>query len=328
MSTASVVPLAASHRERSGLHRYRREISVAAAYAFLLLVLALIKPAGRPSFFQSQFADTFISAAPLLVAAAGMTLVILAREIDISIGSQFSVAGVVAGLLLAAKMPAAIAVLGTLAAGALMGAINGALIGWMRLPSIVVTLATMVILRGGLLWASQGAAVRLPPAFQWFGASQQSGEWIIILVALLIFAVLSWGMRSIAAGRAVYAVGSDAEAARLAGIRPQRVVFSVFVLMGVLTAIAALLNDVRFTIVYPNYGDGLELKVIAAVVVGGTAISGGRGTLAGTLIGVLLLATIAPALVFLGAPPQWEKALQGLIILAAVASDGLGRRRG
>ena len=125
--------------------------------------------------------------------------------------------------------------------------------------------------------------------------------------------------------RADAAVQPDRASARLAGIRVKRVGFAVFVLMGALAALAALLNAAQFTLVYPNYGEGLELKVIAAVVVGGAAITGGRGTLIGTLIGVALLATVRPALVFLDAPPQWERAIQVAIILAAVASDGLRR---
>jgi rhamnose transport system permease protein len=112
----------------------------------------------------------------------------------------------------------------------------------------------------------------------------------------------------------------------LAGIRPRRVVFGVFVAMGGLAGLAALLNAIRFVDVDPNSGAGLELQAIAAVVVGGVAISGGRGTLAGSLIGVLLLGSIGPALVFLGTQPQWEKAIQGLIILLAVASDALPRK--
>jgi rhamnose transport system permease protein len=129
------------------------------------------------------------------------------------------------------------------------------------------------------------------------------------------------------AGRSVYATGSDPEAARLAGIRPRRVVFGVFVIMGALAGIAALLNAVRFADVDPNAGTGLELQVIAAVVVGGVAVSGGRGTLAGSLIGVALLGSIGRALVFLQVSPQWEKAIQGLIILLAVASDAFVRER-
>ena len=139
----------------------------------------------------------------------------------------------------------------------------------------------------------------------------------------------AWTLRSIAVGRAVYAVGSDNEAARLAGIEPTRVTFLVFMLMGALVGLASLLNAVRFSTVPSNAGVGLELKAIAAVVVGGTAITGGRGTLIGTLIGVALLGTIGTALTFIGINPFWEKAIQGAIILAALASDFvLGRVEG
>jgi rhamnose transport system permease protein len=195
------------------------------------------------------------------------------------------------------------------------------------LPSIVVTLATLVILRESLRWGREGEFVRnLPGDFQWFGLGQSVGPWVIIGAALVVFAAFAWSSRNLAAGRAVYATGSDPEAARLAGVRPKRVVFGVFVTMGALAGLASLLNAVRFDVVDPNSGaSGLELQAIAAVVVGGTAVSGGRGTLVGSLFGVLLLGSIGPALVFLHAQPQWEKVAQGLVILVAVASDALGR---
>ncbi|MDB5355490.1 MAG: permease component of ribose/xylose/arabinose/galactoside ABC-type transporter [Phycisphaerales bacterium] len=303
--------------------RHLREVSVAVAYGLLLAALAL-RQAG---FFENQFFATWVSAAPVLAAAVGMTLVILARHIDISIGSQFAVCAVLSGLLAKTGLPMPAVVVATVLAGAIMGAINGALVAGMGLPSIVVTLATMVIFRESLRWARQGQFVRdLPTGFQWFGLSQHSGQWTVLLGALFVLAAFAWAMRWLAAGRAVYAVGSDREAARLAGIRPARVVFTVFVLMGALVGLAAMLNAVRFADVDPNVGTGWELQVIAAVVVGGAAISGGRGTLIGSLIGVALLATIGPALVFLKVPSQWEKAIQGMIILVAVASDGLYRR--
>jgi rhamnose transport system permease protein len=212
--------------------------------------------------------------------------------------------------------------------GAGLGAVNGVLVAGLGLPSIVVTLATMVTLRETLRWYREGELVRnLPPAFQWFGLGQGAGQGLTMAAALAVWLVLAWSLSYVAAGRAVYAVGSDLEAARLAGIRPRRIVFAVFVLMGTLSGLAALLNAIRFADVDPNAGTGLELQVIAAVVVGGTAISGGRGTLAGTLIGVALLATIGPGLVFLGIQAHWEKALQGAIILSAVAADSLNRKR-
>jgi rhamnose transport system permease protein len=305
--------------------RYRRELSVAAAYAALLLVLAC----AAPTFFREQFRASLVSSAPVLVAAVGMTLVILARQIDISIGSQFSIAGVVAGLLAKAGLPMPLVAAGTLVAGAAMGAVNGVFVAGMGLPSIVVTLATMVTLREALRWAREGEFVRdLPAGFQWFGLSQSAGQWLLVGIALAVFVVFAWGLRNLAAGRAVYATGSDPEAARLAGIRPRGVTFGVFVIMGALAGLAALLDSVCFAVVDPNAGAGRELQVIAAVVVGGTAVSGGRGTLVGTLIGVLLLGTIGPALVFLHVSPQWEKALQGAIILAAVAFNSGSRRFG
>ena len=308
-----------------GLRRHRRELSVAVAYGAILLVLLAL----APRFFgASSIVSLMVGNASVLVAAVGMTLVILCRQIDISIGTQFSICGVGAGLLAEAGLPIVAVVPITLLAGALMGAINGAFVAGLGLPSIVVTLATLVIGRESLRFARQGEFVRdLPDGFQWFGAGQAGGSLLVVATSLIVFAATAWMLRNLAAGRAVYATGSDPEAARLAGIRPKTVVFNTFVAMGILAALAALLNAVRFADVDPNAGNGLELQVIAAVVVGGTAISGGRGTLIGTLIGVALLATIGPALVFLGIRPQWEKAIQGLIILVAVASDAFERRR-
>jgi rhamnose transport system permease protein len=289
----------------------------------LLVILAVAAPA----FYTSRFGETWIDIAPVLITGIGMTLIILARHIDISIGSQFSICGVVAGLLCRGGMPMPIVVLCTLVLGALMGSLNGVLVAGMRLPSIVATLATMVILRESLRWIGQGETVtNLPDSFQWFGQTQRAGQITIVAVSLSLLLLAIWAMRWLMAGRAVYAIGSDREAARLAGIRPDRVVFAVFVLMGILTAIASVLAAIRFPQVVSNSGVGLELQTIAAVVVGGTAVAGGKGSLVGTLIGVALLGTVAAALGFLFSRPEWDKAIQGAIILIAVASDGLKRR--
>jgi rhamnose transport system permease protein len=305
--------------------RYQREWSVATAYILLLGVLAVTQPA----FYMGDKLRTLaVATAPVLVAAVGMTLIILARQIDISIGSQFSVLGVALGLLAKIGLPMPLVALASLVLGGGLGAVNGLLVAGLGLPSIVVTLATMVTLRETLRWYQQGEFVHnLSPGFQWFGLAQAEGQWLTIAMALAVWLIFTWGLRCLPAGRAIYAVGSDWEAARLAGIRPRRVVLAVFVLMGTFCGLAALLHSIRFADVDPNAGTSLELQVIAAAVVGGTAISGGRGTLVGTLLGVALLATIGPALVFLGAQAHWEKALQGAIILLAVAGDALPGKR-
>src|SRR5205814_4361665 len=137
----------------------------------------------------------------------------------------------------------------------------------------------------------------------------------------------AWTMRNVAVGRAVYATGANGEAARLASIDTSLVKLAVFTCAGALTGLAALLNSVRFNQIPSNAGLGLEMKVIAAAVVGGTAIRGGEGSLAGTVLGVVLLGAIGPALTFLGVSAYWERALQGAIILAAVSVDALRERR-
>lgn len=301
------------------LNRYKRELSTALAYVVLLVVVAII----APSFFSgANLRDLALNNAPVLLVSIAMTLVILIGQIDISVGSQFAVATVAAGWLAKSGIPIALLLLCVILIGALMGAINGVLVGSLRLPSIIVTLAMLVAWRDALRWTTGGEWVQnLPANFQWFGMGQQLGQWMIVLASLVLLGLLSWALQNLAAGRAVYAVGSDTEAARLAGIDPARVTLAVFAFMGALVGLAALLNAVRFSTVPSNAGLGLELKAVAAVVVGGTAITGGRGTLIGTFIGVALLGTIGPALTFAGINPFWEKAIQGAIIMLALGSD-------
>jgi rhamnose transport system permease protein len=308
------------------MNKWVRELSVVATLGLLLLVLAV----AAPGFFRAgQLLAVLTATAPVLVVSCGVSMVIISRQIDISVGSQFALCSVVLGLLVQAHWPVPVAAVVAILAGAAMGAVNGALVAGLGLPSIVVTLATMVTWRELLRLWRQGEFVRdLPERFQWFGLGQAGGQAVVLAATAGIFLLLVVGMKHISAGRYVYAVGSDAEAARLAGVRPQLVTFMVFVLMGALTGVAALLNAVRFTDVDPKTGTGLELQAIAAAVVGGVAISGGRGTLWGVLAGVFLLGCIAPALVFLRLQPQWEKALQGMIILLAVAADGWRGVRG
>jgi rhamnose transport system permease protein len=309
------------------LARHRRESLVALAYAALLVVVGV----GAKGFFApDNLRDLAVGVVPVLVAAVGMTMVIVARQIDISIGAQLAWGGVLAGTLAKAGLPMPLVALLVVVAGAAQGALNGVLVAWLRLPAIVVTLATMVIFRESLRWLTEGADIfGLPDAFQWLGLSQGAGRALLVTVALALVAAFAFGLGNLRAGRAVYAVGSDAETARLLGMRPLLVTFMVFVLMGALTGLAAFLGAVRFPQIQTNAGIGFELQVIAAVVVGGTAISGGRGTLAGTLIGVLFLGTIGTALTFLHVSAHWEKAIEGAIILAAVATDALelGRTR-
>lgn len=297
----------------------QRAIAIGIFWAGLIVLLGL----RAPGFFAFEnLRDVAVTNAPSLIVAIGMTLVILAGEIDVSVGSQFAVASVLAATLAKTGMPLPLVALFTALAGAGFGAINGALVVWLGVPSIVATLATMAFWRELLRWITQGAWVQgLPASFQWMGLGQSAGEAVIVCSAALLFGVFAWMLRHVQAGRAVYAVGSARESARLAGIPVAAVSFGVFIMMGALTGIAALLDSVRFSEIQSNAGMGLELKAISAVVIGGASITGGKGSLLGTLLGVSVLAVIAPSLTYLGVNAFWEKALQGAIILGAIVLE-------
>jgi rhamnose transport system permease protein len=293
------------------------------AVALMAVLLAMVVLA--PSFFSpGNLRDLALNNAAALLVSLGMTLVILVGEIDISVGSQFAVCSVAAGLLAKSGVPMLLVPVIVLAIGASMGALNGCLVGMLGLPSIIVTLAMLVTWRDALRWTTDGAWVQdLPPSFQWFGLAPATAQTLIVAIAILLSICGGWALRNLRAGRSIYAVGSDEEAARLAGIEPRRITLGVFTLTGALVGIAAVLNAVRFTAVPSNAGTGLELQAVAAVVVGGTAITGGRGTVLGTLLGVLLLGTIGTAMTYAGINPFWTKAIQGLIILAALVADAV-----
>lgn len=302
-----------------------RERALVAAIGVLALVMAAL----APGFYSAaNLVDLWLGRLPVLIVALGATLTVISGEIDVSVGSMFAIVSVVAGLSSKAGLPLAAVAGVAVLAGAALGAVNGALVAFFRIPSIVVTLAMMIVLRDSLRWITQGAWVQdLPPDFQWLGLSQGTYPFAAGLLAAAIVAALAWGLRYTAAGRLFYATGSSRDAARLAGVNTSLVTLCAFASLGALTGLAAVLNAMRFNQIPANTGLGLELKVIAAVVVGGTAITGGRGTLAGTVLGVVLLGAIGPALTFLGVSAYWERAIQGAIILVAVAADALPRIR-
>ncbi len=307
------------------IQRYRRELSAAAALALLLIAVAIT----APSFFSPRnLEQTLVNNAAVLTVSFGMTMVILAGQIDISVGSQFAIAAVVTGLIAQSGAPILLAMLGGAVSGAAMGLCNGLLVAQLGIPSIVVTLATMAAFRDGLRWTTEGRWIQnLPPGFQWAGMSQSSGEFCLLAISAALFAGFAWALANLRAGRSLYATGSDKKQRAWREFRAARDLLDFRPDAGLLTGVAAALNAVRFREVQSSAGMGLELKTIAAVVVGGASIAGGRGTLLGTLIGVLLLGFIGPALTYAGVNAYWEKAIQGVIILAAVVADAAGKAR-
>jgi rhamnose transport system permease protein len=306
------------------VRRLSRELGLAAVLVLVALVLALVAPA---FFTPGNLRNLALDNLPLLLAATGMTLVIVAGEIDVSIGAQFAALGVAAGVLSKLGLPMALVVPLVLGAGALFGASQGALVA-RGVPAIVVTLAALAVLRGALRWSTGGRWIaELPAGFQWFGLGQARGQVVFAGTAILLVALTAAALRWLHLGRTVYAVGCDEDTARLAGIRTTRVRTAVFAAMGAFAGAAAVLSAARYPAIEIEAGAGLELQAIACVVLGGASIRGGRGTLLGTALGVCLFGTLGTALVFLGVGAAWERAIQGAIILAAVLPEALSSLR-
>jgi ribose/xylose/arabinose/galactoside ABC-type transport system permease subunit len=291
----------------------------------LSLVLGVLEPAFLSA---GNWRDILSNAAAPAIAAVGMTGLIAAGAIDISVGSILAVCAVVAGLTARSGWPLALVGATTIGTGALLGAVNGGFTAYAGIPAIIVTLGTMGILRGLMTWITEGVWIRnLPASFTALG----EGTWVGIPYGVWIAAACAVGGGLVLArtrfGRRAYAIGSNARGARLSGIRVSGVLLGLFVLSGALVGLAAMVQASRFTVIQSNTGKGFELQVITAVVVGGTDIFGGRGTVLGSVLGALLLAVVSTALTFLRIPAEWEPTVQGALILLAVVGQGAGRDR-
>ena len=295
---------------------------------FGLLLLVIVIGLANPRYLQERnISDNLAGNAYIAVAALGMTMVIVTGNIDISVGSLVGLLAVISGRLVVAGTPAPLAWLAPLVIGGGFGAMIGFLVAYLRIPSIVVTLGMLSIIKGILIIWAQGERVRDMPADYFLSQMRPLGipMPIIIMVALTIGVAL-W-MRYSATGRAFYALGGNAEAARLSGLSRRRLVMTVFILNGVFVGVASVMYSTQFNIIQATPPPALELSVITASVVGGVSILGGTGTAVGSTMATLLLNFIRSAMVFINVSPFWLKAVQGLLILVTVLADLLRRRR-
>lgn len=258
-------------------------------------------------------------AAPTLIVAIAMTLVITTGGIDLSVGSTLALTNAVAAIALQAGLPWPLVVLGILAFGALIGAFQGFFVAYQGIPSFIVTLAGLSALRGVALLITQGYSIPVPPStFTELGRGFVFGipipAVIAILVAIVGYIVLDWTRF----GRQVIAVGANAEAARRVGMPSKRVAASVFVLSGLAAALAGLIIAARLGSGSSNAAVGFELEVIAAVVLGGTSLMGGRGTMVGTVLGALTIGVIGNGLILSHVSPFFTQIVTGAIILLAI----------
>ena len=323
MSAAALAPA----RRPFGLPRALA--SQEALLAIAIVGLAIAVGADNSRFLAVRnLSDIVLGNAYVAVAAIGMSMVIVSGNIDISVGALIGVLATLSGTLAVSGAPVFLAWLAPLVVGVAVMALQGAVVAYLRIPAIVVTLGMLSILKGGLISATGGKWITdLPESFhladiELFGILPMP----VVIMVLATLAAAYW-MRNSAAGRAIYAAGGNAEAARLCGVSPQRTVVMVFALHGLFAGVASLLFATQLKVIQSTVPPNLELTVITAAVVGGVSILGGVGTVVGSTLAAVLIAEIASALVFVDVSPYWIRAVQGALILATVVADILRRRR-
>jgi rhamnose transport system permease protein len=300
----------------------------------IIVVLAALVSLRNPAFLTANnFRDIVLNISILVIVALAQTMVIITRGIDLSVGSTIGLSAMMVAFTIAA-FPAAPPLLMIplgMALGAALGALNGLIIAIGGAPPIIATLGTLSIYRG-LIFLYSGSkstinAFEMPPGFRQLAKGAPLGVPNVILFAVLVAAAVYYFLRYTRTGRDIYALGSNPDAARFAGIRTQRITFLVYVISGLLSGLAGVLWAARFESAQTNTALGFELQTVAASVVGGVSTLGGSGTVLGVVLGAFLLGIINNALTLVQISPFWQLAAQGLLILLAVIADAAIVRR-
>jgi rhamnose transport system permease protein len=302
-----------------------RELGILAALALVVIVTTVV----NPRFLSGQsIRDLLLNAAIIALLTVGQTLVVVTRNVDLSVGSVLGLTAFMTGNLFLGRpgLPVVAAVLAGVLVGIVCGAVNGAVTAIGKVPSLVVTLGTLYVFRGiDYAWAGgrQINAADLPDSLLTLGSGRLLGVPYLVAITLVLVAVAAFALRSYRSGRELYAIGSNPAAAVLAGIPVGRRLLAAFVLSGAVAGLAGVLFTARYGTVDATAGTGFELQVISAVVVGGVAIFGGSGSVVGAALGALLLSTIGSAIVVLRVPSFWQQAIVGALLIGAIALDRL-----
>jgi len=293
-------------------------------FIFILMVAVTLR---APAFLTvDNFRDILLNISILTIVALAQTMVILTHGIDLSVSSMIGLVGMMVAFVVSEnpQLPVIFSVLLGMALGSVLGMFNGTIITFGNVPPIIATLGTLSIFRGLIFYYSQGTWINsfeLPANFKQLSKGTPLGLPNMVIIAIVVAIIVYYFLNHTRTGREIFAVGSNEEAAKFAGIRKQRITFLVYVLSGVLSGLAAVLWISRFESAQTNTALGFELQTVAAAVVGGVSISGGVGTVPGVLLGALLLGIIQNALTLIRISPFWQLAAQGFLILIAVISD-------
>lgn len=294
-----------------------------------LLVLCVIVYILKPVFLSYRNIMNILRQVSLTaICGFGMTLIILLGEIDLSVGSQQAVAGLASVVVLNRTGNTFLAVIAALACGALVGAINGMLVTRMKLNSLIATLGTMAIWRGLCMVLTDAVSIQTQvPAFAELGTGYLGPVPIPVVIAFFLFLIIYYVLNHTPFGRKIYAIGGNAEAARLAGIPVEKIKMIVYVVAGVMTMLSGVLLASRMSSAQPTAGTGFEMVVISSVILGGVSMAGGSGSIAGALIGMLILGVLQNGLTLLDVSSFWQDISRGLVIILAVYLDNVRKKQ-
>jgi ribose/xylose/arabinose/galactoside ABC-type transport system permease subunit len=302
-----------------------KQIGLIVAIILLSIVMSVLSPEFRT---LENLRDILLNISIITIAGVGISMVIIAGEIDISIGSQLAVAATVAALYIKAGGNTLISIVLAVFVGGFLGFINGFLINQTKMHSIIITLGMMTILRGTNISIMRGKWITdLPDRFWLLGNYAILETPLPIWIMLICVILFSFLIKNTSIGREIYIVGDNFEAAKITGVHVEKVKLFVFTSCGALVGLAAVIHAARYGWVMTNMGQGFEFKVIGAAVIGGISIFGGIGTPFGMFLGSVLMGIIPNALVLNRVPTTWERTILGFLIIVAVTSDSIFKNR-
>ena len=293
-----------------------------------LVLLSLVFTVLSPYFFSvNNFLTVATQTAVIAIIAIGQSYVLITGGIDLSIGSNMALAGMVAGLCMRANLPVPFAIVCGCATGMLTGVVSGILVAFGKLPPFIATLGTMTVARGVAFTLTQAIPIaNLPSDFTVYGIGRILGIPNPVIIMAVLFLIFGFIQGKTKLGRHIYATGSNFEAARLSGVSVRKVLISVYVFSGLLAAIAGLVMAARVVTAQPGAGDGYELDAVASSVIGGTSTMGGEGIIAGTFIGALIIGVLRNGLNLVGVTPHIQRIIVGIVIVGSVFLDRIRRK--
>ena len=288
----------------------------------LIAMIIFFSMATKSFFSLRNFSNVARQISVVGICAVGMTMVILTGGIDLSVGSLIGMSSAVAAVMMSAGLPIWLSVATALMIGVVVGALNATCINYLKIPPMITTLAMMISIRGGVYLITGGMPIYgIPEAFKVLGQGSIGSLPISTLIMIVIFVFGYVLLTRTTFGRRIYGIGGNVETARLSGVNVKRELYKMYMLVGALGALAGLILTSRINSGQPSAGDGYEMDIITAVVLGGVSVAGGEGKIGKVIIGVIFMGVLANGMMMMNISEYWQRVVKGIVLIVAVAID-------